>query len=385
MSAPFRRRPDAALVLEDGRVFLGHGCGRPGTAVGELVFNTAMTGYQEILTDPSYAAQIVTFTFPHIGIVGTNREDPEASTPHVRGMVCRAAIGEPSNWRAAASLAEWLDAHGLFAVTGIDTRRLTRILREEGFKNAAIAYDPAGELDLDGLARLAREWPGIVGMDLVDEVSCTQRYDWHEGLWRWPDGHGGGPGDGPRVVVVDYGVKRNILRGLVDAGFRVTVVPGRTPASEILALAPDGVLLSNGPGDPAATGRWAVPQIRALLEAGVPLFGICLGHQMLGLALGARTVKMPFGHHGANHPVRELATGRVLVTSQNHGFAIADEGLPDEVEVTHRSLFDGTIQGIRVRGRPAFSVQFHPEASPGPHDAQGLFRHFRTLIEASGS
>ena len=385
MSPSFRRRPDAALVLEDGRAFLGHGCGQPGRAVGELVFNTAMTGYEEILTDPSYAAQIITFTFPHIGIVGANTEDHEATTPVVRGMVARASIADPSNWRAAESLGRWLERHGLFAVTGIDTRRLTRILRQEGFKNAAIAYDPSGALDLEELARMARDWPGIVGMDLVDEVSCRQRYEWYEGLWRWPEGHAATTPDGPRVVVVDYGVKRNILRSLVSAGFRVTVVPGRTAAADILALKPDGVLLSNGPGDPAATGCWAVPQIRALLDAGMPLFGICLGHQMLGLALGARTVKMPFGHHGANHPVQELASGRVEITSQNHGFAIADEGLPAGIEVTHRSLFDGTIQGIRALDRPAFSVQFHPEASPGPHDAHQLFHRFRTLVERGGS
>ena len=383
MIGPDPRRPDAALVLEDGRVFLGHGFGAPGRAVGEIVFNTAMTGYEEILTDPSYAAQIVTFTFPHIGIVGTNAEDIEALTPHVRGMVCRASITEPSNWRASESLARWLERHGLFAVTGIDTRRLTRILRKEGFKNAAIAYDPSARLDLEELRAEAARWPGITGMDLVDEVSCRQRYSWCEGRWTWPGGYSEVISrDGPHVVVVDYGVKRNILRCLVSAGFRVTVVPGRTPAEEILALGPDGVLLSNGPGDPAATGRWAVPEIRALLERRVPLFGICLGHQMLGIALGARTRKMRFGHHGANHPVQDLATGRVAITSQNHGFAIDDEELPPEVEVTHRSLFDGTIQGIRHREWPALSVQFHPEASPGPMEGFALFDRFAALIRA---
>ena len=375
------RRPDAALVLEDGRAFWGFGVGAPGEQVGELVFHTGMTGYQEILTDPSYAGQIITFTFPHIGIVGTNAEDVEAQTPYARGMVTRSAIGEPSSWRAFSSLGRWLERHGLFAVTGVDTRRLTRILRDEGFKKAAIAYRPGEALDLEALAARAAAWPGIEGLDLVDEVSCTQRYVWEEGVWRWPDGYRRrGVEDGPRVVVVDYGVKRNILRELVDAGFAVEVVPGRSRAADILALAPDGVLLSNGPGDPAATGRWAVPEIRSLLAARVPLFGICLGHQMLGLALGGRTVKMRFGHHGANHPVKELATGRVAITSQNHGFTLSDEGLPEEVEVTHRSLFDGTIQGIRSRIHPAFSVQFHPEASPGPADCRELFARFRALI-----
>jgi len=382
--SPFpKRRPDAALVLEDGRVFRGFGFGQPGRAVGELVFNTAMTGYQEILTDPSYAAQIITFTFPHIGIVGTNPEDGEGPRPVARGMVCRMPPTAPSSWRARESLDAWLARHGLFAVAGVDTRRITRILRDEGFKKAAIAYDPDGDIDVAALREEAAAWSGMEGLDLVDAVSCREPYVWREGLWSWPEGFAAGDGEeGPHVVVLDYGVKRNILRALVSAGFRVTVVPGRTPASEVLARRPDGVLLSNGPGDPAATGRWAVPQIRTLLDAEVPLFGICLGHQMLALAAGARTKKMSFGHHGANHPVRELATGRVLVTSQNHGFAVDDEGLPNSVRVTHRSLFDGTIQGIALEDRPAFAVQFHPEASPGPHDSLDLFRRFRELVES---
>ena len=380
-----KRRPDAALVLQDGTVFRGFGAGAAGRRVGELVFNTAMTGYQEILTDPSYAGQIITFTFPHIGIVGTNAEDVEAGEPVARGMVCRAALPDPSNWRAEGSLANWLERHGVTGVTGVDTRRLTRILRDRGAQNAAIEYRPGGEPDVAALAREAADWPGLVGMDLAREVSCRQRYEWRQTRWSWPEGYREVENDGPHAVVLDYGVKRNILRSLVATGFRVTVVPATTTAEEVLALAPDGVVLSNGPGDPAATGEYAVPEIRRLLAQGVPLFGICLGHQMLGIALGARTAKMPFGHHGANHPVKDLTTGKVEITSQNHGFAIADEGLPPTIEVTHRSLFDGTIQGIRVRGRPVFSVQYHPEASPGPMDAHYLFRRFLDTVRQTAT
>ncbi len=385
MLHPGKRRPDAALVLQDGTVFRGFGAGAAGRRVGELVFNTAMTGYQEILTDPSYAGQIVTFTFPHIGIVGANPEDVEAGEPVARGMVARAPLPSPSNWRARTALHDWLDRHGVTAITGVDTRRLTRILRDRGAQNAAIEYRPDGEPDIAALAAEAAAWPGLLGMDLAREVSCRQRYEWRESRWRWPEGHREVAGEGPHAVVVDYGVKRNILRSLVAAGFRVTVVPATSTAEEVLELAPDGVVLSNGPGDPAATGAYAVPEIRRLVAAGVPLFGICLGHQMLGIALGARTIKMPFGHHGANHPVKDLTTGKVEITSQNHGFAVADDGLPPEIEVTHRSLFDGTIQGLRLRGRPVFSVQYHPEASPGPMDSHYLFRRFFDTVRQSAT
>ena len=376
-----RRRPDAALALADGTVFLGIGAGRPGIHVGELVFNTAITGYQEILTDPSYAGQIVTFTFPHIGNVGTNHEDVEALTPYARGMVARAPITDPSSWRADGRLVDWLESRGLAAITGVDTRRVTRILREGGAQNAALAYLPDAELDLDELKARARACPSLEGMDLASEVSARQRYGWDETRWAWGEGYGRGEGRGPHVVAIDYGVKRNILRSLASLGCRVTVLPATSTADEVLALAPDGVLLANGPGDPAATGEYAVPEIRKLVDSGKPLFGICLGHQMLGLALGGRTEKMPFGHHGANHPVKDLTKGKVELTSQNHGFAVADEGLPEGVEVTHRSLFDGTVQGIRLKGRPVFSVQYHPEASPGPQEARYLFERFLALME----
>ena len=385
MSQSGKRRPDAALVLQDGTVFRGFGAGAIGRRVGELVFHTAMTGYQEILTDPSYAGQIITFTFPHIGIVGTNDEDIEAAAPVARGMVTRAPLPAPSNWRARATLEEWLLRQEVTAVTGIDTRRLTRILRDRGAQNAAIEYAAGGEPDIEALAREAAAWPGLVGMDLAREVSCRQRYQWRQGRWRWPDGYPEPDPAGPHAVVLDYGVKRNILRSLVSTGFRVTVVPGTSTAEEVLALAPDGVVLSNGPGDPAATGEYAVPVIRELLDKGVPLFGICLGHQMLGIALGARTTKMPFGHHGANHPVKDLTTGKVEITSQNHGFAVADENLPADIEITHRSLFDGTIQGLRLRDRPVFSVQYHPEASPGPMDSHYLFRRFLDTVRQTAA
>ena len=378
-----RRRPNAALALADGTVFRGFGGGCPGVHQGELVFNTAITGYQEIVTDPSYAGQIITFTFPHIGNVGANDEDIEAPTPHARGMVLRAPSTQPSSWRSTSHLDTWLAARGIAAITGVDTRRITRILREGGAQNAALAYLPDSEIDLEALTAQARACPSLVGQDLAAEVSARQRYGWEEGRWRWGEGYSRSDGQGPHVVAIDYGVKRNILRSLASLGCRVTVVPATATAEEVLALAPDGVVLANGPGDPAATGAHAVHEIRKLVTSGKPLFGICLGHQMLGLALGGRTEKMPFGHHGANHPVQDLTTGRVEITSQNHGFAVADAGLPESVEVTHRSLFDGTIQGIRLKDRPVFSVQYHPEASPGPQDASHLFKRFLALIARS--
>ena len=383
MVVPARRPPTAALALQDGTVFLGFGVGSPGVREGELVFNTAMTGYEEILTDPSYAGQIVTFTFPHIGNVGTNPEDVEAITPVARGMVVRTPVTEPANWRSTDHLAVWLERHGIAAITGVDTRRITRILRERGAQNAALAYAPDGKLDVEDLKRRAKLWPGLVGMDLTPEVSARQRYGWRKGLWQLGEGYPEGSGDGPHIVAIDYGVKQNILRSLAVRGARITVVPHDSTAEDVLALKPDGVVLANGPGDPAATGEYAVPEIRKLVESGTPTFGICLGHQMLALALGARTEKMPFGHHGANHPVKDLATGKVEITSQNHGFAVADQDLPPEVEVTHRSLFDGTIQGLKAKHRPAFSVQYHPEASPGPHDSGYLFDRFLDMVRAA--
>ncbi len=377
-----RRRPTAALALADGTIFLGFGLGCPGVHEGELVFNTSITGYEEILTDPSYAGQIVTFTFPHVGNVGTNDEDIEAATPYARGMVIRAPITDPSSWRSTQHLATWLERHGIAAITGVDTRRITRLLRDRGAQNAALAYAPDGRIDLEELKERARSWPGLVGMDLAPEVSTRQRYAWRDRLWQPGAGYAEGGTDGPHIVALDYGVKRNILRSLAERGCRVTVLPVDTKADEVLVLRPDGVVLANGPGDPAATGDHAVPEIRKLVETGTPVFGICLGHQLLALALGARTEKMPFGHHGANHPVKDLTTGKVEITSQNHGFAVAEKDLTSEIEVTHRSLFDGTIQGLKAKDRPAFSVQYHPEASPGPHDSGYLFDRFLELVKA---
>ena len=373
---PGANAPSAFLALEDGTILAGRGFGGRGTVTGELVFNTAMTGYQEILTDPSYAGQIVTFTFPHIGNVGTNEEDKEAITPVVRGLVTRATVTRPSSWRDRLDLVGWLERHGIPGIAGVDTRRVTARLRDKGALKACLAHDPGGIADPAALVERARAWGGIAGADLASEVAARQRYAWQEAAWDPVTGYGTSDGTGPHIVVVDYGVKHNILRSLAARNCRVTVVPGTVSASDILALEPDGIVLGNGPGDPAATGVHAVPEIAALLGTGRPVFGICLGHQMLGIATGARTEKMSFGHHGANHPVKDLATGKVEITSQNHGFAIADEDLPPEVEVTHRSLFDGTIQGVRLKGRPVYAVQYHPEASPGPQDSQYLFDRF---------
>jgi carbamoyl-phosphate synthase small subunit len=381
MNVTSRRKASAALVLADGTVLYGHGLGAPGEVVGELVFNTAMTGYQEILSDPSYAGQLITFTFPHIGNVGANAEDLEALTCHARGLVLRAPITEPANYRAQSHLGRWLEQQGLVGIAGIDTRRLTRQLREAGAQTAALGFDPDRGPDVDRLTALARAWPGLVGMDLASEVSCRQRYQWTESVWHHPDGFGRLDQGRHHVVAVDYGIKRNILRSLCSLGVRVTVVPAATLAADILALAPDGIFLSNGPGDPAATGEFAVPQIQALLASDKPIFGICLGHQMLALALGAGTEKMKFGHHGANHPVQDLTTRKVEITSQNHGFAVRPDSLPDGVEATHVSLFDGSLEGLAVRERPVFSVQYHPEASPGPQDSAYLFRRFLDLTE----
>ena len=380
----FHTRPTAALVLADGGAMFGQGYGAVGKAEGEIVFNTAMTGYQEILTDPSYAGQIVTFTFPHIGNVGTNDEDVEAAKPYAGGLVTRALPTPPANWRNRKPLMAWLEDHGVVGIAGIDTRRLTAHLRDRGAQNAIIAHDPKGAFDLDALQAAAKSLPSMAGQDLAAEVSSLQRYDWAEGFWQTAGGYGLGKSDGPHVVVLDYGVKRNILRALADLGCRVTVVPVSTPAEAVLALEPDGIVLANGPGDPAATGVGAVPEVKRLVDAEIPVMGICLGHQLLGLAVGAATEKMAFGHHGANHPVQDLTTGKVEITSQNHGFAVKDGDLPSGVEVTHRSLFDGTIQGIRLKGKPVFSIQYHPEASPGPHDSRYLFRRFVDALQGGG-
>ncbi|HUZ73669.1 MAG TPA: glutamine-hydrolyzing carbamoyl-phosphate synthase small subunit [Stellaceae bacterium] len=371
----------AALVLADGTVFRGRGLGASGTRVGEVCFNTSMTGYQEIITDPSYAGQIITFTFPHIGNVGANREDIETATPAARGVVLRADITEPSSWRAVQPLEAWLRANGIVGITGIDTRRLTRRIRDGGAPTGVVCHAPEGRIDLDALVTQARAWPGLEGMDLAREVTCRQSYAWDETAWQWGRGYGRLERPRFRVVAVDYGAKRNILRTLAAHGAAVTVVPATATAAEILRHEPDGVFLSNGPGDPAATGAYAVPVLRALIERGLPIFGICLGHQLLALALGGRTRKMAIGHRGANHPVKDLETGKVEITSQNHGFVVLPETLPREAEVTHVSLFDGSNEGMRLKDRPVFSVQYHPEASPGPQDSLHLFQRFIALIE----
>jgi len=377
----------ALLVLADGTVLEGAGFGATGHAVGEVCFNTAMTGYQEILTDPSYAGQIITFTFPHIGNVGANEEDIEtvslAATPGARGIILHTAITSPSNYRARRHLDQWLKARGIIGLAGIDTRALTSLIRQKGMPNAVIAHAPDGRFDLDALKAEAAAWPGLVGMDLVPMVTCGQRFTWDETPWRWNVGYGRQETHAFNVVAVDYGIKRNILRLLAGTGCKVTVVPATTPAADIFDLKPDGVFLSNGPGDPAATGEYAVPVIRALIDAGLPTFGICLGHQMLGIAVGGRTMKMHQGHHGANHPVKDLTTGKVEITSMNHGFAVDRASLPDHVEETHVSLFDGSNCGIALKGAPVFSVQYHPEASPGPRDSHYLFDRFVGLMRAN--
>ncbi len=375
---------DAALVLADGSVFWGRAAGAENTEAGDLVgevcFNTSLTGYQEILTDPSYAGQIITFTFPHIGNVGANDEDIETVTPVVRGAMFGADITEPANWRALKHLDAWLKSHGIPAITGIDTRRLTRRIRDGGFAHGVILHG-GDDLDLDGAVAAAKAWPGLEGMDLAKDVSCRQSYAWDESVWALGEGYGKQNAPKHHVVAMDFGAKRNILRCLAAVGCKVTVVPADTSADDILRLEPNGIFLSNGPGDPAATGEYAVPAIKQLVETGKPIFGICLGHQMLSLALGATTAKMHHGHRGANHPVKDLETGKVEITSQNHGFVVEREGLPNGVVETHRSLFDGTVEGIKLDGKPVFSVQHHPEASPGPQDSHYLFDRFVKLME----
>ena len=377
--------PTALLVLADGTVLEGIGLGATGHAVGEVCFNTAMTGYQEILTDPSYAGQIITFTFPHIGNVGTNEEDIEtvnlAATPGARGVVLHSAITQPSNYRATRHLDAWLKSRGVIGLSGLDTRALTALIREQGMPNAVIAHQPSGSFDIAALKAEARAWPGLLGMDLVPMVTTGQRFTWSETPWRWGEGYGQLDEAKFHVVAIDYGIKRNILRQLAGNACNVTVVPAQTSAADILALKPDGIFLSNGPGDPAATGEYAVPVIKTLIEK-LPTFGICLGHQMLALAVGAKTMKMHQGHHGANHPVKDLTTGKVEITSMNHGFAVDRDTLPANAVETHVSLFDGSNCGIALKDRPVFSVQYHPEASPGPRDSHGLFGRFVEAMRA---
>ena len=370
----------AVLVLKDGTTFHGTSIGAEGKAVGEVVFNTAMTGYQEILTDPSYCRQIVTLTYPHIGNTGANVEDVESDAVHAAGLVIRDLPLQPSNWRSRWTLSEYLRDNGIPGIAGIDTRRLTRVLRDRGAQDGCLM---AGNVDEAAALAAARAFPGMVGLDLAQVVTTKQPYEWTEGVWALGSGYAPAAGGSLHVVAYDFGVKRNILRKLASRGCRVSVVPARTPAKAVLERAPDGVFLSNGPGDPEPCD-YAVRAIRELLGADVPVFGICLGHQLLGLACGARTVKMKFGHHGANHPVQDLDTGRVMITSQNHGFAVDAQSLPSNARMTHVSLFDGSLQGFALTDRPAFCMQGHPEASPGPHDVDYLFDKFVRLMRERG-
>ena len=376
---------NAALVLASGEVFWGRGAGAPGASVGEVCFNTSITGYQEILTDPSYAGQVITFTFPHIGNVGANPEDMETITPAARGAVMRVDITDPASWRAAQHLDAWLKSHNLTAVTGVDTRRLTRLIRDGGAPNGVVAYKDDGPLDIPALVAMAQGFPGLEGLDLAKDVSCAQTYSWDTTMWKLGQGYGTQTAPKHHVVAVDFGAKQNILRCLAAEGCKVTVVPATATAEDILAHRPDGLFLSNGPGDPAATGAYAVPMVKDVMATGLPVFGICLGHQILALALGAKTSKMHLGHRGANQPVKDLETGKVEITSQNHGFVVERDSLPAGVVETHRSLFDGALEGIRVDGKPVFSVQYHPEASPGPQDSHYLFKRFVALMDEKGN
>ena len=376
--------PTAVLVLEDGAVFYGYGFGAETTGVGEVCFNTSMTGYQEIMTDPSYAGQLITFTFPHIGNTGANPDDVETQTPFALGMIVRNDVTGPSNWRTTAPLQAWLAAHNLPGISGIDTRALTRHIRDNGAPKGALCYRKDGQFDIEELQQMVASWPGLKGLDLATEVSTKQAHSWSGGLFdiaanKFTDADGA---DKLKVVAVDYGCKQNILRCLSEAGCAVEVVPATTSAADILAHKPDGIFLANGPGDPAATAVYAKDEISQLLAADIPIFGICIGHQLLALAFGGQTVKMERGHRGANHPVRDLATGRIEITSQNHGFRVEPDSLPDEVEVSHVSLFDGSVEGLRHKQKPVFCVQYHPESSPGPHDSRYLFARFAELMKS---
>ncbi|MEP3631772.1 MAG: glutamine-hydrolyzing carbamoyl-phosphate synthase small subunit [Shimia thalassica] len=382
MPTDTQNTPTACLALADGTLFYGRGFGATGETVAELCFNTAMTGYQEIMTDPSYAGQVVTFTFPHIGNTGVTPEDDETADPVAAGMVVKWDPTEPSSWRSTDTLSNWLASRGRIAIGGVDTRRLTRAIRQQGAPHVALAHDPDGNFDTAALVAKARAFSGLEGLDLAKEVTCAQSYRWDEMRWAWPDGYTRQENAKHKVVAIDFGAKRNILRCLASAGCDVTVLPATATAEEVLAHNPDGVFLSNGPGDPAATGEYAVPMIKGVLEADLPVFGICLGHQMLALALGAKTVKMNHGHHGANHPVKDNDTGKVEITSMNHGFAVDSQTLPEGVLETHISLFDGSNCGIRLSDKPVFSVQHHPEASPGPQDSFYLFEKFADQMAA---
>ena len=371
----------ALLVLADGTVFWGYGFGREGDTIGEVCFNTSITGYQEILTDPSYAGQIITFTFPHIGNVGTNGEDMETATPAARGLVVREDITNPSSYRSEGHLDSWAADKGLIGICGIDTRKLTRHIRENGAPTGVIAHNKSGEFDLEALIAKAKDWPGLEGVDLAKEVTCAEPHEW--AATRWSIGEGYGELETPKahVVAVDYGAKDNILRCLAATGARVTVVPATASFEEIMSHKPDGIFLSNGPGDPAATGEYALPVINALIGTGLPIFGICLGHQLLAIAFGGKTYKMHQGHRGANHPVQDKRTGKVEITSMNHGFSVDGDSLPPDVHISHVSLFDGTVCGIEHSQKPVFSVQQHPEASPGPQDSFYLFEQFMDMIQ----
>ncbi len=378
-------RLTACIALADGQVFWGRGFGAAGRTVGELCFNTAMTGYQEVMTDPSYADQIVAFTFPHIGNTGVNDEDVETRSPVALGMVTRMDPTAPSNWRSMGPLDEWMRGVGRIGIAGVDTRRLTRHIRTHGMPHAALCHDPDGNIDADALIEAARGWNGLEGADLAANVTTGEQYDWDAGRWEWPEGYNENPTTKHKVVAIDFGAKHNILRCLTDVGCDVTVVPANASAADILALQPQGIFLTNGPGDPAATGEYAVETIRTLIDADLPVFGVCLGHQLLAMALGGKTAKMKFGHHGANHPVKDMETGKVEITSMNHGFTVDESTLPDSVVQTHVSLFDGSNCGLRAADKPVFSVQYHPEASPGPKDSFYLFERFAKNIEKASS